>query len=259
MSTIGKNIKKIRAVKKISQAAFAEMFNLSRGTVGSYEEERAEPKTDTIIQIAQKFGLSIDILLTKELTVNELFKFDIFKHEKIAQKNHIIPDKDEQEGATPLVKSNQYIEYLVNYQNKDFVNRLPFVSLPNTHDKKSMAFEVRDEAMSWLETGLQAGDILSCCLVAEPFQKHLEAGKVYVIVSEKDIYVRRFEQLRDKLHFVADNPQSKLLDFDEKEILELWKVEGYYSTFLKPPILIEERISVLEQKTAAIEERLKKI
>jgi transcriptional regulator with XRE-family HTH domain len=162
MSTIGKNIKKIRAVKKISQAAFAEMFNLSRGTVGSYEEERAEPKIETIIQIAQKFGLSIDILLTKELTVNELFKFDLFKHDKANHKTHFETDKDEQEDATPLIRSDQYIEYIVNYQNKDFINRLPFVRLPNTRQKKSRAFEVQDDSMSWLEKGLQPGDILSC-------------------------------------------------------------------------------------------------
>lgn len=256
MSTIGKNIKKIRAVKKISQAAFAEMFNLSRGTVGSYEEERAEPKIETIIQIAQKFGLSIDILLTKELTVNELFKFDLFKHDKANHKDQIEIDKDEQEEATPLVKSSQYIEYIVNYQNKDFINRLPYISLPNTNQKKSRAFEVQDEAMSWLDKGLHPGDILSCCPVNKPYLKHLENGKVYVIVSAEELYIRRFSHVRDKIIFTADNPQGTVLELENANILELWKVEGFYSTYLKPPLLIEERIAVLEQKMLALEKRL---
>ena len=34
MSIIGKNIRKIRTVKKLSQAAFAEIFNLARPSVG---------------------------------------------------------------------------------------------------------------------------------------------------------------------------------------------------------------------------------
>ncbi|WPP51637.1 XRE family transcriptional regulator [Catalinimonas niigatensis] len=262
MSTIGKNIKKIRVVKKISQAAFAEMFNLSRGTVGSYEEERAEPKLETIIQIAQKFGLSIDILLTKELTVNELFKFDLFKHEKGVQKSQAEQDqidKDEQREATPLIRSAQYIEYIVNFQNKDFINRLPFVNLPNTNQKKSRAFEVQDDSMTWLDKGLQAGDILSCCPIIKPYQKHLETGKVYVIVGQHELYIRRFNHAREKLHFTADNPQWQVLDLEKSEILELWKVEGFYSTFLKPPLLIEERISVLEQKMMAVEKQLGKI
>ena len=259
MSTIGKNIKKIRAVKKISQAAFAEMFDLSRGTVGSYEEERAEPKIDTIINIAQKFGLSIDILLTKELTVNELFKFDLFKHEKISQKNQKIVDKDQQKEDTPLVRSSQYIEYIVNYQNKDFINRLPFIRLPNTSQKKSRAFEVQDDTMTWLDKGLQAGDILSCCPVVEPYEKQLKVGKVYVIVGKNELFIRRFRMAKNKLRFTADNPQGVVLELDKSEILELWRVEGFYSTFLKPPLLIEERISVLEQKMAALEKRFSKL
>ncbi|MCK5699873.1 MAG: helix-turn-helix transcriptional regulator, partial [Cyclobacteriaceae bacterium] len=59
MSSIGKNIKKIRTVKKLSQAAFAEIFSLARPSVGAYEEVRAEPKVDTIIQIANYFGISV--------------------------------------------------------------------------------------------------------------------------------------------------------------------------------------------------------
>jgi len=256
MSTIGKNIKKIRAVKKISQAAFAEMFNLSRGTVGSYEEERAEPKIETIIQIAQKFGLSIDILLTKELTVNELFKFDLFKHEKSAKPAEADVDKDSREDATPLVRSSQYIEYVVNHQNKDFINRLPFVRLPDTTQKKSRAFEVQDDSMQWLDTGLHVGDVLSCCPLEADFKDKLKEGQVYVLVVQEGIYVRRYKHTKEQLYFVADNSQHPPVVVDSTEVSELWKVEGFYSTYLNPPLLIEERVSKLEQKMAEIEKRL---
>ena len=77
MSFIGRNIKKIRTVKKLSQAAFAQLFNLARPSVGAYEEGRSEPKLDTIIQMAAHFGLSVDVLLTKELTINDLYKFNL--------------------------------------------------------------------------------------------------------------------------------------------------------------------------------------
>jgi DNA-binding XRE family transcriptional regulator len=55
MGVIGKNVRKIRTVKKLSQAAFAEIFNLARPSVGAYEEERSEPKLETVIQIASLF------------------------------------------------------------------------------------------------------------------------------------------------------------------------------------------------------------
>lgn len=76
MSYVGKNIKRIRSVRKLSQADFAKLFNLARPSVGAYEEGRSEPKIQTLLDIAQKFGLSVDLLLTKELTANDLYKLD---------------------------------------------------------------------------------------------------------------------------------------------------------------------------------------
>ena len=52
MTHIGKNIRKIRSVKKLSQQAFADQFGLSRANIGSYEEGRAEPKIAIIMEIA---------------------------------------------------------------------------------------------------------------------------------------------------------------------------------------------------------------
>lgn len=75
MSYFGKNIRKIRLAKKMTQTEFADLFDLKRTVVGSYEEGRAEAKLDTIIKIADYFKLSLDQLLRKELTINEIFHF----------------------------------------------------------------------------------------------------------------------------------------------------------------------------------------
>ncbi|RLD49866.1 MAG: hypothetical protein DRI94_10215 [Bacteroidetes bacterium] len=75
MSYIGKNIRKIRMSKKLTQTEFAELFDLKRTAVGSYEEGRAEPKIDTLIKISDYFKLSLDSLLRKELSINEIFRF----------------------------------------------------------------------------------------------------------------------------------------------------------------------------------------
>ena len=76
MSFFGKNIKKIRVIKALSQQAFAELFSLKRATLGAYEEGRSEPKIDTIIKVANYFSISIDDFLTKEVTVNQLLRFN---------------------------------------------------------------------------------------------------------------------------------------------------------------------------------------
>lgn len=73
MSKFGKNIRKIRNAKNISQTAFADLFNLKRGSIGAYEEGRAEAKFDKVIEIAEYFQLTLDQLLRKDLTINEIY------------------------------------------------------------------------------------------------------------------------------------------------------------------------------------------
>ena len=79
MSFIGKNIKKIRSVKQLSQQQLSDILGVSRASVGSYEEGRAEPKIDTIIRLAKHFSISIDALLTREITVNDILHFKLTK------------------------------------------------------------------------------------------------------------------------------------------------------------------------------------
>ncbi|HAN76370.1 MAG TPA: transcriptional regulator, partial [Bacteroidales bacterium] len=76
MSYFGHNIKKIRTVKNLSQQAFADMFNLKRASVGAWEEGRAEPKLDTMAEIAEAFEISLDTLVRYDLKINELLKFE---------------------------------------------------------------------------------------------------------------------------------------------------------------------------------------
>ena len=72
MSFFGTNIKKIRQVKGLSQKAFADLLDLNRGVISSYEEGRAEPKIETILKVASHFNLDIDKLLTEALQTAQL-------------------------------------------------------------------------------------------------------------------------------------------------------------------------------------------
>ena len=81
MTKIGENIKKLRQVKNLTQQAFADLFEVSRGNISSYEEKRAEPKIETISQIAKYFSIPISHLIEKNLTVNEILHFDNYFEE----------------------------------------------------------------------------------------------------------------------------------------------------------------------------------
>ncbi|NML56277.1 helix-turn-helix domain-containing protein [Chryseobacterium cheonjiense] len=95
MSFFGTNIKKIRQVKGLSQKAFADLFDLNRGVISSYEEGRAEPKIETILKVANYFNLNLDKLLTEILQVNQLVSVSdidhlMFESDKINEKSLVV-------------------------------------------------------------------------------------------------------------------------------------------------------------------------
>ncbi len=76
MSKIGANIKKIRTTKGLSQQAFAELFDLTRGNISSYEDNRAEPRIETLVRIANYFCIPVDSFIQDQLTINEILQFN---------------------------------------------------------------------------------------------------------------------------------------------------------------------------------------
>ncbi len=66
MSTIGKNIKRYRQDKGLSQDKLSKLADLSLNTVVKIElDESPNPTIETIQRIAKALGVSVDNLLTK--------------------------------------------------------------------------------------------------------------------------------------------------------------------------------------------------
>ena len=255
MSHIGKNIRKIRTVRKLSQQQFSELFSLSRTSVGAYEEERAEPKIDTLIQIAHYFGLSIDILLTKELSVNDLYNIDVLNQRMDKRHNvntHDVPKVVE--SGVPLVSSNKYVEYLVHYKNKDFLANLSRVNVPVMKKGLMRAFEMYGSEMEYHQHGLHHGDLLMC---TQTSLDDIERDQILVIVTNKELTIRRVENLDGRtLKLISDDPNYPNVEIDTDTVVEYWRVRGKYSTYLNPPKLIEEKLLRLEKRMDQLEKKL---
>lgn len=73
---LSQNIKKLRLFKHLSQEEFSTLFSIKRGTLGSYEEGRAEPKLEFLIKLAEYFKLNIDDIVRSDLTVNKIAHFE---------------------------------------------------------------------------------------------------------------------------------------------------------------------------------------
>ncbi len=68
MLHIGKNISYLIKQHNFKQDEFGEMFGLKRGVVSGYVIGRANPKLETVIEIAEHFSIPIDDLLKKDLS-----------------------------------------------------------------------------------------------------------------------------------------------------------------------------------------------
>ncbi len=259
MSVIGKNIRKIRTVKKLSQAAFAEIFDLARPSVGAYEEERSEPKVDTIIQIANYFGISVDALLTKEMTINDLYNFNVHLGEDV---DNEVSKKKKTDLSTDIIKSvlvpaDKQLEYIVHINNRDFVTKLPKVWIPKHHDRNIRAFEMTADDMHNHFHGLNIGDLVFGKKMNPTFR--FTNGKLYVIITSEKIIIRRVKLSKDKFELIPDNSNFNPIDTRKEDIMEAWEVIGYFTQKIEAPTLISERIVHLENQFEMLNKRLQKI
>ncbi|WP_183405088.1 MULTISPECIES: XRE family transcriptional regulator [Hymenobacter] len=255
MSYVGKNIRKIRTVKKLSQANFAELFGLARPSVGAYEEGRSEPKMETLIQIAQHFGLSVDLLLTKELTVNDLYGFEQYQQTLLADPAAAAPSAaDRDQRLTPYVPAAQLLEYIVRHHNAAYIDALPALTFPHQLGPTTRAFELHGADM---QPTLRHQDVLLTCAVDKATLR-LKAGRVYALVLQNRLLVRRLQEHRPNnvLRLRADNPDYPVQDIPFVEVLEVWEVQGVFSTHLRPPALVEERVTRLERQVEELLARL---
>lgn len=260
MSFIGKNIRKIRSVKKLSQSAFAELFGLKRTSIGAYEEGRAEPKTDILIEIAKYFSISIDLLLTKELTINDLYNFDIFK-EALTDKNisHNSPKNilSHSSAYMALIRQDAKMEYILKRKELDYVASLPTIHLPLKVNITTRAFEQSGDAMFYRGAGISHGDILISTSSSPKAWKKLKEKGLYIFVLKNDIILRRIKSIKkDTINAEADNPNFADQRIDKGEIEEIWKVISYYSSNLKNPIGNLERIEILESQMNTLLKRV---
>lgn len=61
---MGARIAALRRRSGLSQAELAQLLQCSASAVGMYEQGRREPASDTLVRLAEVFGVSTDYLLT---------------------------------------------------------------------------------------------------------------------------------------------------------------------------------------------------
>ncbi len=251
MSFFGKNIKKIRGVKGLSQQAFAELFELKRGTLGAYEEGRSEPKIETIIKIANYFSIVIDDLLTSELTVNQLLKF---KGDLTTYAEDV---KREQFAIIPCITENNSNDYIALYDKEAFIKELPVMQLPVNPTKEFRAYTVSNLEMTSHDRGFYPKDVVIGEKVPQTVMKKLNNGTLVFVVVEDKLIFRRLYITKNNAVLRTDHKNIEDEEYSLSDIKEMWRVR--YTFFRRIPEFsdaVEDKLIMIERELLKMKNRL---
>ncbi|WP_353164933.1 helix-turn-helix domain-containing protein [Empedobacter brevis] len=216
MTKIGENIKKLRQVKNLTQQAFADLFDVSRGNISSYEEKRAEPRIETISRIAKYFSIPIGHLIEKNLTVNEILHFDNYFEEADMSRN---------------VKNLSAIPFLsreIIQTKKELFSNLsnyPSIYFPIYNSHQFIALEYSSTIPSPIDFTEDESTIL--------FFEHLEVEHLHLVndkfglyLDEEEIFVGKFIQQENQL--ILKLNQWKQIVFDVDKIQHFYQFYAVY-------------------------------
>ena len=218
MSKIGKNIRKIRATKGLSQTAFANLFHITRASIGAYEEGRAEPKTDIMLQIAKYFSIPVESLLAEELTVNRLTNFDL---KSVLNKHSKANDK-----TVLFINKWNWTSFLDdNISNDEFM-----VNFPDSFLQGEVAIEINSQ----IETNLPIGTIIMCSPTPAPTKN----GSYLFVSDSKSVIIeladlKSMKETPNKLFFI--NQKIETVDNSTNSDLEgrLVNIESQMSQIIE--------------------------
>lgn len=244
----GKNLKKIRSVRNMSQQEFADLFDLKRATLGAYEEGRSNPKIDTVVKIANYFSIGLDELLTKELTVNRLLRFNEAITTESSYRND---DFDSITCVTEEVKQH----FLANIANNISNEELPTVKLPHVSGKDKMAFVIDDLTMSGGSNGFFPKDTIIGVTVPLTELATL-AGELSVIVANNQIYFRKLTYNNNTVMLTANHPGVEPVLISTTDIKAAWRVIHVFRyTMHSGDSALEQRLQQMENTIASLRQK----
>ncbi|WP_330442424.1 helix-turn-helix domain-containing protein [Flavobacterium sp. C4GT6] len=244
----GKNLKKIRSVRNMSQQEFADLFDLKRATLGAYEEGRSNPKIDTVIKIANYFSIGLDELLTKELTVNRLLRFN----EAITTESSYSNDGFD---GVPCVTEDVKQHFLDIFANNISNEGLPTLKLPHVSGKDKMAFVIDDLTMSGGSNGFFPKDTIIGITVPLTELATL-AGELSVIVANNQIYFRKLTYNNNTVMLTANHPGVEPVLISTGDIKAAWRVVHVFRyTMHSGDSALEQRLQQMENTIASLRQK----
>lgn len=237
MVKLNENIRYLRKQLGLTQDQFGQQLDIKRSLVGAYEEGRAEPRLELLQKMAAAAGLSVDILIGRDISQLKDYEKKSLRSKEVL----VVTVDDQNRDNIELVPMKAAAGYLNGYADPEYIKELPRFKLPILSQGTYRAFEITGDSMLPLLPGtIVIGEWV------EHF-KDLKNGKPYILVTQREgiVYKRVFNYLQDngKFFLVSDNRQYAPYQIDASEVIEAWGAKAYISVQF-PDVSAKNEMSV---------------
>ncbi|KAA0130131.1 helix-turn-helix domain-containing protein [Chryseobacterium sp. SN22] len=223
MSVFSENIRLLRATLGKTQRELSQQIQITSSRYSSYENGKSKPPVDVLIRISRIFNVSIDLLLSVDLTKHSLK--DMLK---LPDNRIVLPVVVDQQGneSIEIVPQKATMGYLRGYSDPDYIESLQTISLPFLKNGKFRAFPADGDSMPPFRDGSY--------IIGKYMEgiNDLKSGNTYVFITLNDgiTYKRLRAKNKTSLTVASDNTFYKPYDIPLNEIVEVWQ----YATGIFP-------------------------
>ena len=218
MNYLSQNIKHMRTLKGLTQEQFAEDLKVSRSRISSYEENRAIPPVEFLIDLSDYFKIPIDILIKNDLLGAKDVSFI-----EIGNRRVLFPITVDgaNEDLIEIIPVEASAGYLQGYADPEYIEHLEKIKLPFLPTGTHRAFPIKGDSM----LPVKSGSYIVARFVEEIGD--LKDGKTYIVLTLNDgiVYKRVFNKMEENnmLLLVSDNKKYDPYYVPVDEVLELWE------------------------------------
>jgi transcriptional regulator with XRE-family HTH domain len=210
----------------------ANLIGVSISTYGSYEEGRAEPRLENLQKIAGFFGISLDQLLSSDLSKQQVGERSIAKlpaSENIPGPRILTVTLDKTgKDNIEWVPVKAAAGYTSGFADPEFVQDLPTFQIPFLDQrKKYRAFTIEGDSMLPIPSG---------SMIFAEYQEdwsQIKDDTACIVVTQSDgiVFKKVYNYLRKQncLMLVSTNTKFAPYLVGAQDVLEVWKFAGFFS------------------------------
>lgn len=225
------NLKLLRKQKEKSQQDLADLLQISRSKLNSYERG-VQPPFDTQIAIADYFNVTLDGLVRHDLGKLSQYKLSqLIKGSEADISGRrlrllTVSVDGQNEENIEIVPMKAQAGYAGSHADPEYIASLPKFKLPFLDQKRTYrCFQIKGDSMPPVEEG----SWVTASFVQD--WGDIKDGESYIVVSKDEgiMFKRLYSELESEgsLTLVSTNSLYAPFQLQASDILEIWKFETW--------------------------------